>query len=212
MAAQSTTPSPQQLKDAGKVSVADAQGQTHTFESLLRSSASQENQVQWPLLVVFVRHFHCGACIKYLQSLFGHPRAKEARIVVIGHGSTEMIPRYTELTGSSRHGNVRIYTDQGKQLYHALGVTKSNLSANEDPKYFGGTSYGKMVVESLVEMVGSGRLAWKGGDFSQLGAEFVVLDGKSAEEGNIAYAHYMDTTNDHTEVDELLAAAGLQSK
>ena len=58
-----------------------------------------------------------------------------------------------------------------------------------------------MIFSSVVDMVkGLPGSLWKSGDFAQLGGE-VVLSGGGEE---VVYAHYMENTTDHTDVEVLV--------
>jgi hypothetical protein len=60
-----------------------------------------------------------------------------------------------------------------------------------------------MSLESIYQGLASGRRALKGGDFWQVGGEFLL------ENGECLWGHRMQTTRDHTEVKETRAILGL---
>lgn len=60
-----------------------------------------------------------------------------------------------------------------------------------------------MSAQSIIQSLGSGRKALKGGDFKQVGGEFLF------ENGQCTWAHRMRTTRDHTEIVETRKLLGL---
>lgn len=206
MSSHSTDPLPSSgdLAKAKSCTLVDGEGKEHAFGSLLSTSPDATD------IILFVRHYHCGACLSFLQSFFSHPEAQSYNVVVIGHGDRTLIPTYVQKVQSGvKDGasppSIRVYSDPTKSLYHSLGFTRRNLKLGEKtPEYYGeGKGHTGMVLGSIVDMVKSGPSAiWKSGDFAQLGGEVVI-------KGNeVLYAHYMETTTDHTEVAELLRRAG----
>lgn len=131
--------------------------------------------------------------MQYLQDLLSHPssppqtkdNAKDIQFVVIGHGSYKNIDRYAELTGCAKAG-VPVYSDEKKQVFKSLGVTNNaNGLPDHSPLYARGKGNYTLVWESLVEMATSPwRLIWSGGDFKQLGGEFVFDQGECERDGD----------------------------
>ena len=154
-------------------SLQDSTGKSHPISDLFEQASSNKTK----LIVCFVRHFHCGFCLQYCSKICEHTAAKDPslKIIVIGHGQSSAIQRYADLTGCAKAG-IPVYTDPSKESFKALGVTKKTLAGPEGgklPAYASGKSQLAMVWESLKETLGSGTQALKGGEYSQLGGEFV---------------------------------------
>lgn len=195
-------PSQQDVAQAKGCTVIDWEGGKHTFGSLLSTDQGGVD------VILFVRHYHCGACLSYLQSFFSHPDSARANVLVIGHGDHTLIKGYQEkvkagVSSSSSTPAIRVYSDPTKHLYHSLGFTRRNLQLSKDaPSYYGqGRGHGSMIFSSVVDMVkGLPGSLWKSGDFAQLGGE-IMLKGGGEE---VVYAHYMENTTDHTDVEVLM--------
>jgi peroxiredoxin len=193
-------PTADALAKAASYSVQDADGKEHTLSSLL---STQERT-----LVIFVRHHHCGFCVEYVRACGKDERLKattttekaKTKVIVIGHGSYEGINRYKEVSESP----FEMYVDSEKNVYTALGLTRRTLGKSEgakevsmqrwynqsqvsnahvkrilQPSYFNGLSAVSLVAKSISEAVGSGMLAFKGGEISLLGGEFLFEGGES---------------------------------
>lgn len=78
----------------------------------------------------------------------------------------------------------------------------SNLQLGPSRPEYQTTSLPGMIVRSVVQGITAGTGAFKGGDFSQVGGEFIVLDGV------VQWGHRMASTRDHTEVRELQRLLG----
>lgn len=101
---------------------------THTLASLVEGNART--------IVVFIRHHHCGMCVKYVQALSAHPALRATsedknsniKLLVIGHGSHVGIEHYREISSAA----FNMYVDETKQLYGALGLTRRYLGKAKD--------------------------------------------------------------------------------
>ncbi|CAO1630319.1 unnamed protein product [Sympodiomycopsis kandeliae] len=205
-------PSLEAISHAQTLDLTLSDGLTRPISTIFESTSEKV------LILIFVRHYHCGMCLQYLQNVLNHPSIKNTnkssplktkdgkpvQFVVIGHGSHTNIERYAELTGCKDAG-IPIYSDESKKVFKALGVTQSSLQKpGKMPEYANGRSFNAMVWDSLKEIASSPwSLMWSGGDFKQLGAEFVFDNGKPI------FAHRMQNSADHTEVDDLLKVAGI---
>ncbi|KAK0539622.1 L-rhamnose-1-dehydrogenase [Tilletia horrida] len=188
---------PNHLPTVGELQAADAatlfssDGKPTTFGVIRAAQPGRR------LTLVFVRHWHCGLCAGYVSTLADEPAFADERVVIVGHGAAEGIERYREISGA--RSTFEIYADPKKVLFSALGVTRRSLDMGEKaPRYQKGSTLA-MVLSGVRESLGSGLLAFKGGDIAQLGAEFVFN-----ERGEAVFAHRMVNTRDHTEVPDLV--------
>jgi hypothetical protein len=107
---------------------------------------------------------------------------------------------YTETTGCP----FPIYADPSRKLYDLLGMTRTyNLGSK--PEYMQ-TNMLINSVQSIFQGLSTGKKALKGGDFKQVGGEFLF------EGGECTWAHRMKTTRGHAEVSDLRALIGLDGK
>lgn len=189
-------PSNMILSNYAHYPIFDAQGGSHHFEDLYKAGR---------VMVIFVRHFFCGMCQDFLRSLCTDitlETLKSARtpssIVIIGCGQPELIEDYAAKTQC----RFPIYADPARKLYEALGMTSTMNQGDKRPSYQSGgilTIAGK----SLVQGIAAGSGALKGGNFSQVGGEFLF------EEGRITWCHRMRNTRDHTETNDLKMLLGV---
>ncbi|KAL9938649.1 hypothetical protein V8E36_002368 [Tilletia maclaganii] len=186
-------PSSAELEQADNVTVFGSDRKPVKFGAIRNAEAGRR------LTLVFVRHWHCGLCQAYASTLAMEDALKDERIVVIGHGSADGIERYREV--SELPPRIELYADPKRQLFSALGVTRRSLDMGQKaPAYQKGSTL-SMVLHGVAESLGSGLLAFKGGDIAQLGAEFVF-----DAQGRPTYAHRMVHTRDHTEIPDLVRA------
>lgn len=92
-----------------------------------------------------------------------------------------------------------MYTDPTQELYKALNLART-LSAGQKPEYVK-QSFFSVFMTSLIGELKSGRKMLKGGDFWQVGGEFLFV--RKADKWEIEWCHRMKTTRDHTEIGEL---------
>lgn len=104
---------------------------------------------------------------------------------------------YTEATSCP----FPIYADPTRKLYDHLGMTRT-YDLGSKPAYMQ-THLLINSVQSIFQSLGSGKNALKGGDFKQVGGEFLF------ENGQCTWAHRMKTTRGHAEVSELRGLIGL---
>lgn len=94
-----------------------------------------------------------------------------------------------------------IYAEPTRKLYDHLGMTRTyDLGAK--PAYMQ-THLLINSVQSIFQGLSTGRKALKGGDFKQVGGEFLF------EGGECTWVHRMRTTRGHMEVEEIRALLGL---
>ena len=109
--------------------------------------------------------------------------------MVIGCGQPELIPFYAKETDCS----FPIYADPTGKLYDLLGMTRTLSLGYKAPEYVQ-TSLLTVVLKSFYQVLRSGQNALKGGDFDQVGGEFMFNDGK------VTWCHRMQNTRDHAEI------------
>jgi hypothetical protein len=118
-------------------------------------------------------------------------------ITVIGCGKPDLIPMYQQATSCP----FPIYADPTRKLYDILGMTRT-LHLGPKPAYIH-TNLLINSVQSIFQSLGTGKNALKGGDFKQVGGEFLF------EGGDCTWAHRMKNTRDHAEVSDLRKLIGL---
>jgi len=74
---------------------------------------------------------------------------------------------------------------------------KRSLAMSSKPTYMKHSLLG-LILSSVRQMIGSGFGAFKGGDYSQNGGEWIFMDGKCG------WVHRMETTSDHVPAEELV--------
>ncbi|KLO15810.1 hypothetical protein SCHPADRAFT_870601 [Schizopora paradoxa] len=194
-----TLPDSETLEKAGRLTVFDDEGKKVEFKSIFAAKKT---------IVVFVRHFFCGICQAYVSELTKiPPKALEdanAQVVVIGCGQWNLIKNYardTKFTG-------KIYADPTRELYKSLGMTIETLQGTPKGEKLRSYIPSGIVMDAL-------RSIWRGplqnplsigkqGNISQLGGDFVFGPGIQC-----SYARPMKHTQDHIEVADLMAAAGI---
>ncbi|SPO24778.1 related to Glucose 1-dehydrogenase / peroxisomal 2,4-dienoyl-CoA reductase [Ustilago trichophora] len=166
-------PSHEQLSAANAAYVFDSQGNRVDFSSLL--DQAKTNKI--PLLLVFTRHFHCGMCKEFNKALSESrilTDASRVSVIIVGPGQAAGLEHYQQQVDNPPF---QFYADPDLRLYHALGVTRRNLDLGDASKDKIGSHHKEGVTQtflsSVAEIVKSGSLALKGGDFKQLGGEFV---------------------------------------
>ncbi|CAO2652076.1 Nn.00g003590.m01.CDS01 [Neocucurbitaria sp. VM-36] len=192
-------PTEKDLKRVEDLLVLDAKGQSIPFKELYNAPHVAPRQ-----LIIFIRHFFCGNCQEYLRTLSSSIKPDDLLalptptfITVIGCGRPELIPMYTETTSCP----FPIYADPTRKLYDYLGMTRT-FDLGTKPDYMH-TNVLINSVQSIFQGLGTGKHALKGGDFKQVGGEFIF------ENGECTWAHRMKTTRGHAEVSELRGLLGL---
>jgi len=89
-------------------------------------------------LIIFIRHFYCGACQAYLKAISDNITMQEyfsipipTSIVVIGCGHPELIPFYKLKTGCP----FPIYAEPSRALFKRLGMVMSLNIGTKRPEY-----------------------------------------------------------------------------
>ncbi|KAL6715429.1 hypothetical protein ACLMJK_006390 [Lecanora helva] len=194
-------PDKEQLEKVADLPVLDANKKSRTFKSLYADDENGPRRV----LVVFIRHFFCGNCQDYLRTLASEIPSSDlaslsppTSIVVIGCGQPELIPMYYRQTDCP----FPIYADPTRKLYDMLGMTKTLSLGPSAPDYMRRSVF-SMAVSSFLQEMRSGRKMLSGGDYRQVGGEFVFSGGK------VTFCKRMRNTRDHAEVPEVRKHLGL---
>lgn len=95
-----------------------------------------------------------------------------------------------------------IYADPTRKLYDLLGMTRTLDLGPKSPQYMQ-KSLLSVMVASFVQSLKSGWGATKGGDYRQVGGEFLF------EDGTVSWGHRMRNTRDHAEIPQLRKVLGL---
>lgn len=217
-------PSPKAVAQAMNCSVKDSRGESHLLSALVKTHKRT--------IFIMVRHHHCQMCMMYIRlaskRLLSNPSTSKdseetTQVIVIGHGSWQGIQRYKETSNCA----FEMYSDEEKNIYKALGMTRRFLGNRRDTKRASyieeGQSTLSITMSSIGEMITSGSLFWKGGDFALLGGEFVFEGGEWGKtpvlameaaskvahltphiclppESNCLFVHRMRDTQDHTDI------------
>lgn len=194
-------PSRKTLEKVAELPVLDMNGKPHTFKSLYTPDSNESSRT----LIIFIRHFFCGNCQEYLRSLSTSitPDALKSlpiptKILVIGCGQPDLIPMYTRETECP----YPIYADPSKNLYAQLGMVRTLSLGPRSPEYMQ-YSLPSAVVRAIYQGIKAGRGAFKGGDYWQVGGEFLF------EDGGVSWCHRMKNTRDHAEIPETRRQLGL---
>ncbi|KAJ4993280.1 hypothetical protein SVAN01_01255 [Stagonosporopsis vannaccii] len=194
-------PTDEDMKKVEDLLILDAEGKSRPFKDLYSASGVAPRQ-----LIIFIRHFFCGPknCQEYLRTLASSitPEALLAlptptSITVIGCGRPELIPMYTAATSCP----FPIYAEPTRKIYDHLGMTRT-FDLGAKPAYMQ-THLLINSVQSIFQGLSTGRKALKGGDFKQVGGEFLF------EGGQCTWVHRMRTTRGHCEVEDIRALVGL---
>ena len=95
-----------------------------------------------------------------------------------------------------------IYADPTRKLYDMLGMTKTLNLGSHAPDYMQKSIF-SMAVSSFLQEIRSGRKMLSGGDYRQVGGEFLFSGGK------VTFCKRMKNTRDHAEVPEVRKHLGL---
>ena len=119
-------------------------------------------------------------------------------ICIIGCGQPDLIPMYARETECP----YPIYADPSKKLYAQLGMIRTLNLGPKAPQYMQ-YSLPSAVIRSIYQGLKTGRGAFKGGDYWQVGGEFIFDDGE------VTWCHRMKNTRDHAEIPEMRRQLGL---
>ncbi|KAK6360693.1 hypothetical protein TWF730_006824 [Orbilia blumenaviensis] len=194
-------PSPSQLPSRSEwnkalsLPIVDGDGQIHSFESLVKT----DNEID-TVLVIFVRHFFCGLCKNYIESL--SPlitpetlRSQRTRLIIIGCGGYSMIKPYTQELKTS----FPIYTDHSRAIFKAFGMGRTLQGPAKKPAYVKTTvvEMGLKAFKHVMKSAMHGGSLWDAGDMSQVGGEWFIRNGK------LEWGHRMPDTAGHMSAEEI---------
>lgn len=195
-------PTEKDLKRIDDLLVLDSSGESRPFKDLYKGEGVAPRQ-----LIIFIRHFFCGNCQEYLRELSASvtPESLLALpeptfITVVGCGRPELIDMYAQTTNCP----FPIYADPTRKLYDLLSMTRT-WDLGKKPEYIQSNLFFTSV-QSIVQSLKTGSNALKGGDFKQVGGEFLFEDGKCV------WAHRMKHTRDHAEISAVRELLGLETK
>ncbi|KAK2761995.1 hypothetical protein CKAH01_05225 [Colletotrichum kahawae] len=197
-------PSAQTLAEAANIEVLDHKGQAHLFRTVYDRDETPSRAI-----VVFIRHFFCGACQVYIELLSSTATPAllsslpvSTTFVVIGHGEPALINEYAEKT--KRH--FPMYTDPTGKLFDALEMAKT-MAVGARTRY-SPDRWLWHFVNVLWNIVTQFSKLLMAGDPMRVGGEFVFEPGEAGKV--VTWCHRMRNHRDHTEVDELFAVLGIQ--
>ncbi|CZR53467.1 uncharacterized protein PAC_03345 [Phialocephala subalpina] len=228
-------PSLKTLKRIENLPVLDEDGKTVLFKNLYTGP-----NVARRVMVIFIRHFFCGNCQEYIRTLTRSHISPSSllrlptptSLIVIGHGDPSLIPMYRAETSCP----FPIFADPTKKLYDELGMMRT-LNLGTRPEYQRKELFNIMVRSFVLSLkMLKGGQALKGGDYHQVGGEFLfepidpdspspvsspegeqrkqlgVGEGKNGagagEEKHVIWCHRMRNTRDHAEIPELREVLG----
>ncbi|KAL8817719.1 MAG: hypothetical protein Q9191_008091 [Dirinaria sp. TL-2023a] len=201
----STPPSRAELERVADLPVLDASRKSHKFRTLYSDKPK--------VLIVFIRHFFCGNCQEYLRTLASVLTPSSllqlptpTSIIVIGCGQPDLIPMYIKETSCP----FPIYCDPTKSLYKSLGMTRTLDLGPRNPAYMQ-MSVPSAIVRSFLQALRAGNKMLSGGDFSQVGGEFLfekVEDEGEEDRRAVTWCHRMRNTRDHAEFSVLKTELG----
>lgn len=166
----STPPTSAEMRKADTLAVLDENGKKVNFRELYAISPAGEGEGARTVVLV-IRQFYCGLCREFstfslcsvVESVFVEDfisylitkitpsalLAANARLVIIGCGSYELIKPYKELLNCP----FEIYTDPTKELYTALGMTLRTLAqgnGGKEPEYLRRSALGNIFGSIMV--------------------------------------------------------------
>jgi len=122
------------LAAAYNIPIYAADGSPMPFGQLYHQATAQHTRQ----LIIFIRHFYCGACQAYLKAISDNITMQEyfsiptpTSIVVIGCGHPELIPFYKLKTGCP----FPIYAEPTRALFKRLGMVLSVNIGMKRPEY-----------------------------------------------------------------------------
>ncbi|KAL9019998.1 MAG: hypothetical protein Q9185_002737 [Variospora sp. 1 TL-2023] len=194
-------PTKNDLDKVAELPVLDVNGKPHAFRSLYTSDSNEPLRV----LIIFIRHFFCGNCQEYLRSVSTSitpdglkSLPTRTKVIVIGCGQPNLITMCARETGCP----YPIYADPSKNLYAQLGMIRTLDLGPRSPQYMQ-YSLPSAMVRSVYQNLKAGRSAFRGGNYWQVGGEFLLEDGRAS------WCHRMRNTRDHTEIPETRRQLGL---
>ncbi|VUC31799.1 unnamed protein product [Clonostachys rosea] len=197
-------PSAEDLKAIENFVVYDNKEEPRPFKSLYAGPGAASR-----VLVIFIRHFFCGACknyVKFLSESASPEKLKpiDTSIVFVGCGDASLIDGYVEDTGCPHP----VYSNPGVDLFDALGMVKTMNPGT--PKDYVPESQVRLAVGGLSNAFGKwmgGAAVTKGGSIAQQGAE-LLFEGEG-DNRRVTWCHRMRDGKDHTDKNDILKVIGL---
>ncbi|KAL1413683.1 hypothetical protein Q8F55_001462 [Vanrija albida] len=204
----SRLPAERTLWEASERTVKDEDGNEVRFGDLFPSygDLARNNSVHPPkTVVIFVRHFWCGACQSYMEYSLSKVdpavvRAHNLRVVLIGCGSWKSIKAYKGLFNLQ----YEMYTDRSRRIYQLFGLKTPGRRDNA-PKTHGAYNLPIWTQTTTCLKRGVKYMRHSPGSIQQLGGEFVLVPGFKAE-----FAHRMSNYYNHMEFPDVLKHAGVE--
>ncbi|KAF8515204.1 hypothetical protein JB92DRAFT_2789107 [Gautieria morchelliformis] len=185
-----------QIAVAAGLSLFDARGNRIRFGALFELEKT---------VVVFIRHFFCVSCQKYVSNLTAvRPDALEragTKIVIVGCGDWLLVKNYCRLTCGKPHPLISYYADPNRNIYRALGISTQSTHNNKRR----GRCILMNTVRSVMSFLRNPLHIGRQGSSSQLGGAFIV-----GPNNKCSFAHYMQHAEDHINVPELIRKAGVR--
>ncbi|BDD58052.1 hypothetical protein MPDQ_005302 [Monascus purpureus] len=192
-------PDEKTLSEAYALPVLSDQGNPIPFGDLIAPGGDAVT-----VIVIFIRHFFCTCDQDYIRSLSSDdstltpsslstlpPPRGPAKLLVIGCGDPSRINAYKAESSCA----FPVFTDPTCCLHDKLQLKRS-LSRGSDPSYTQNSLWGH-IGRSLRQMARSGLGAFRGGEYSQNGGEWVFRDGRCE------WVHRMEDTVDRVPGSEL---------
>ncbi|KAF2149246.1 hypothetical protein K461DRAFT_231206 [Myriangium duriaei CBS 260.36] len=186
-------PSREVLAEAGEIPLYDSAGNTRLFKTLF----SRGEVVGSRQLIIFIRHFYCGACKAYIDALSANINNRDTplptSIAIVGCGSPELIRHYKATTQCP----FPIFADPSRSIFRLLGMHISlNMFGRRRPKYMADINLQRWMGGQLKDVSSvKGKKRFMGGNVMQIGGEFLF------ENGEVTWCHRMRNYRGHAEVD-----------
>ncbi|KAF5383340.1 hypothetical protein D9757_008393 [Collybiopsis confluens] len=165
------------VANASSFDLLDKSGKKVNFGSLFKEKK---------IIVVFIRHFFCGSCQKYVSQLNSQCQKfsksmeeTNTEIFVIGCGKWQPIEMYSEMTGFP---SSKIFADTDLNVYHAFGMnirTTALTPAGQQRASYLTEGPIMNAISSTWRALMNAKFLGKQGDISQLGGEFILGPGGS---------------------------------
>ncbi|GAM89951.1 hypothetical protein ANO11243_079910 [Dothideomycetidae sp. 11243] len=188
-------PSRDALEEAGDIPVFDSAGNQRAFKSLYTVG----DVVGSRQLIIFIRHFYCGACKAYIDALINTINAGAVAdmplptsISIIGCGKPELIRHYKATTQCP----FPIFADPSRRIFKLLGMRISfNVWGTKRPEYMRNLKTTAWMAGQLRDVRSvEPHKRYMGGNLLQIGGEFLFQDGE------IAWCHRMRNYRGHAEM------------
>ncbi|KPI39706.1 Thioredoxin-like protein AAED1 [Cyphellophora attinorum] len=155
-------------------------------------------------LIIFIRHFYCGSCQSYVETLNHNASTFQKHnivITIIGNGHPTGIAPYRAKTATS----FPICTDPKRELYAALGMTVTLSAGEKQPEYIPGSMLANALKSTWNAVTSPAVWGGKAGNFAQNGGELLFV------RGDLKWCHRMLNTRDHAESGELMEVCDVQA-